>query len=173
MYSIGNEIYMKNYTKAAAITEAMVKHYHTLDDTHPVVNALNPLCVIMGDTENPEQHRSDMVNPREPGKGSGLAGSQLANTLVTLMPVLTKIVGNEKAMNKKNAMLQPLDIVGFNYADFLYEPQHKDHPKRLLCGTETYPSHIAENWAKIKKMPWVVGDFMWTACDYLGEAGVG
>jgi len=57
--------------------------------------------------------------------------------------------------------------------DFLYDVQHKDFPERVLCGSETFPAQIGKNWPVVKKRPWVVGDFLWTAWDYLGEAGVG
>ncbi len=173
IYSIGNEIYMKDYKKAAEITKEMTEFCHFLDNSRPVINALNPLCNIMGNDKNPEQNREAVVDPRKEGKGSGLAGSQLANTLVSLMPKLMRIVGNEKAMRKRNGSLEPLDVVGFNYGDYLYEPQHEDYPERILCGSETYPSQIASTWGKTEKMPWVIGDFLWTAWDYLGEAGIG
>ncbi len=30
-----------------------------------------------------------------------------------------------------------------------------------------------ENWAAVEKYPYVIGDFVWTAWDYLGESGIG
>src|SRR5690606_36982740 len=30
-----------------------------------------------------------------------------------------------------------------------------------------------DNWAKVKSLPWVIGDFVWTGMDYIGEAGIG
>lgn len=32
---------------------------------------------------------------------------------------------------------------------------------------------IAKNWKMVKKYPYLIGDFMWTGWDYLGEAGSG
>lgn len=173
MYSIGNEVYLKDIQKATEITEALVHTCHTLDSSRPVINALNPLMVTMDNSKNPEQNRNAAVNPRAESEPSKLAGSQLANTLMTLLPFIMKSVGNEKAMRKRRAVLDPLDIVGFNYGRHLYSAQHKDYPKRVLCGSETFPSQIAQNWDAVEKMPWVIGDFLWTAWDYLGEAGVG
>lgn len=173
MYSIGNEVTLKDAKHAAETTRAMVKFCHEKDATRPVTNAINPLMVIMGDAKNPEQFRDSVVNPRETGKPSGLTGSLLANVLISALPTLTEFFGSEKKMKKINDVMEPLDIVGYNYADYLYDPQHQDFPDRVLLGTETFPSHIGENWKKITSKPWVVGDFMWTAWDYLGEAGVG
>ena len=30
-----------------------------------------------------------------------------------------------------------------------------------------------DNWAAVEKYPHVIGDFVWTAWDYLGESGIG
>ena len=43
----------------------------------------------------------------------------------------------------------------------------------MLFGSETFPQDIWKNWQMVKKYPYLVGDFMWTSWDYLGEAGIG
>ena len=40
-------------------------------------------------------------------------------------------------------------------------------------GTENYPSAIGGTWKFVEEHPYVIGDFVWTAIDYVGEAGVG
>lgn len=65
------------------------------------------------------------------------------------------------------------DIGGYNYAVQYYESDHEKFPERIMVGTETYPSAIAENWNFMDMHPYVIGDFVWTAIDYVGEAGVG
>lgn len=173
MYSIGNEIYLKDIEQSADISRKMTDCCKRLDPTRAVIAAFNPLMNAMGNSKNPEKGRNDVVNPREPGKGSSLAGSKLANTVISFSSAITKVVGNEKTMRKRTSIFEPLDIVGFNYGDYLYDPQHQDYPERILCGSETFPATIDMTWEKVKTKPWVVGDFMWTAWDYLGEAGVG
>jgi beta-galactosidase len=42
-----------------------------------------------------------------------------------------------------------------------------------MLGTESYPIHALENWDMVEKHPWVLGDFVWTAMDYMGETGIG
>lgn len=54
-----------------------------------------------------------------------------------------------------------------------YEMDSFDYPNRVMVGSETYPPEIARNWSIISKLPSVIGDFTWTGCDYIGEAGVG
>ncbi len=173
MYSIGNEVYLKDDKRAAATGKKMAALCKKLDPSRAVTNALNPLTVIMGDSKNPGALKNDTVDPRAVGKASGLSGSMLANVLVSNLSKLTSIVGNEKKMRKINAVMEPLDVVGYNYSTFLYDAQHKDYPNRVLTGSETFPAAIYDNWNTIKDMPCVTGDFLWTAWDYLGECGVG
>jgi len=40
-------------------------------------------------------------------------------------------------------------------------------------ATESFPFEIYENWEQVKGHPYVIGDFIWTGMDYLGEAGIG
>lgn len=42
-----------------------------------------------------------------------------------------------------------------------------------MFGSETFPQDIWKNWKMVKEYPYLIGDFMWTAWDYLGEAGIG
>ena len=46
-------------------------------------------------------------------------------------------------------------------------------PERVILGSENYPKEIGIHWPMIEKTPWVIGDFTWTAWDYIGEAGIG
>ncbi|MCX7845458.1 MAG: DUF4982 domain-containing protein, partial [Dictyoglomaceae bacterium] len=70
-------------------------------------------------------------------------------------------------------MYKFLDIAGYNYKHERYEYDHENHPSRIICGTETFPYTLFESWKKTLKYPNVIGDFVWTAMDYLGEAGIG
>ena len=66
-----------------------------------------------------------------------------------------------------------LDVGGYNYLYDKYESDHAAHPDRVMLGTESYPKQLSENWDLAERLPYVVGDFIWTAMDYLGEAGIG
>jgi len=68
---------------------------------------------------------------------------------------------------------EPLDVVGYNYLRHRYESDGKKYPNRLICGTETFPKEAFEYWNAVEAHPYVIGDFVWTALDYLGEAGIG
>lgn len=66
-----------------------------------------------------------------------------------------------------------LDIVGCNYAEERYEREHEKYPYRVFVGSETFPAKLDVNWALVEKNSHVIGDFSWTAWDYIGEAGCG
>lgn len=66
-----------------------------------------------------------------------------------------------------------LDIVGYNYYEDGYEKDHEMFPDRVILGSENFPQEIGFRWPLVEKLPYVIGDFTWTAWDYLGEAGIG
>lgn len=66
-----------------------------------------------------------------------------------------------------------LDIVGYNYYEDGYEKDHEMFPDRVILGSENFPREIGFRWPLVEKLPYVIGDFTWTAWDYLGEAGIG
>ena len=66
-----------------------------------------------------------------------------------------------------------LDVVGYNYMEDLYERDHEMFPERVILGSENFPKEIGYRWPLVERLPYVIGDFTWTAWDYLGEAGIG
>lgn len=65
------------------------------------------------------------------------------------------------------------DIVGYNYMIHKAEGDHSRVPERVMWQTESYPRDAFNNWTKVADHPYVIGDFVWTAIDYLGESGIG
>jgi beta-galactosidase len=66
-----------------------------------------------------------------------------------------------------------LDIIGYNYKLPDYDADHARFPKRVFFGSESFPKDVFAIWEKAESAPWLIGDFVWTAMDYLGEAGIG
>jgi beta-galactosidase len=66
-----------------------------------------------------------------------------------------------------------LDVAGYNYKLNNYERDHHTFPKRIMVGTESYPKDVFAIWDITDNSSYLVGDFVWTAMDYLGEAGTG
>ncbi len=173
MYSIGNEIGDTGKPEGAKISRELADFCRKADPTRPTINCINPVVSNMGGSRS-KGKPEDVVNPYAETKSSAATASLLANIIVTVVPFIQKLMGKPEKVEK---LLRPcfdtVDIVGLNYAEKCYEPHHGYDPERLMIGSETYPHSMARRWALVEKHPYVLGDFMWTAMDYLGEAGVG
>jgi len=66
-----------------------------------------------------------------------------------------------------------VDIAGYNYMWWKYESDHAAYPNRIIYGSESFPKDAALNWNLVEKFSAIIGDFVWTGIDYLGEAGLG
>ena len=66
-----------------------------------------------------------------------------------------------------------LDLCGYNYKWERYQPDHEREPRRVIAGTESFPNKTFETLMATADNSWVIGDFVWTALDYLGEVAVG
>ncbi|USN99543.1 MAG: glycoside hydrolase family 2 protein [Phycisphaeraceae bacterium] len=65
-----------------------------------------------------------------------------------------------------------LDVAGYNYLPQFYEPDHARHPDRVMVCTESFPKDALAYWNAVEDHPYVIGDFVWTVMDYLGESGL-
>ena len=65
------------------------------------------------------------------------------------------------------------DIGGYNYQIHRAASDHKRVPSRIIVQTESYPRDAFSNWKLVQSNNYIIGDFVWTALDYLGESGIG
>lgn len=173
MYSIGNEVSEPAQQKGIDLAGEIAEKIRNLDDSRAVTGGFN-LLIIRSSVKGNGIYLED--GGRDESKDKKMAGMNS-----TLFNMLASLVGSgmNKAANgkKTDAIITPLlaemDIAGYNYASGRYPKEGKLHPDRVLCGSETFPQDIAKNWSMVKKYPYLIGDFMWTAWDYLGEAGIG
>jgi beta-galactosidase len=75
--------------------------------------------------------------------------------------------------NATRPFCEALDVVGSNYSYYRYEFERKHFPERVIVGTETSPYRSYDTWKETERQPHVIGDFVWTAWDYMGESGIG
>ncbi len=66
-----------------------------------------------------------------------------------------------------------LDIGGYNYNLNNHRADHQRVPTRIMACTESFPQSTFDDWAMVADFPYIVGNFVWTALDYLGESGIG
>lgn len=65
------------------------------------------------------------------------------------------------------------DVCGYNYQMFRAPSDHERVPSRIIVQTESYPRDAFYNWNMVQDHNYIIGDFVWTALDYLGESGIG
>ena len=65
------------------------------------------------------------------------------------------------------------DITGYNYMIHKAEEDHQRVPDRIMMQTESYPRDVWVNYERTKNHDYIIGDFVWTGLDYVGESGIG
>lgn len=170
MYSIGNEVTEPAKEEGVKLASEIVSGLKELDNTRPVTCGINLTLLLM----------ASMDQTVGQGDAAGPAGipqemnSTAYNKMVSEMGNRMLLAAASEAADKvASPVLDLLDISGYNYASTRYDMDGKLHPDRIIVGSETYTYEIARNWKMVEKYPYIIGDFMWTAWDYLGEAGVG
>jgi beta-galactosidase len=88
-------------------------------------------------------------------------------------PVTSAIVDNGKEWATLDSLMAAHDVAGYNYHLWSAAADHQRMPSRMIMQTESYPKDAFANWKLVKNNNYVIGDFVWTAMDYLGESGIG
>ncbi len=158
IWSTGNEI-----TERAGLGEGylwatrLAETIRALDPSRPVSNAV---CSFWNGLDK-HLMEEQMRKWAEQKQSGGLQNADLGGKKDLLWEQYTE------------AFVNGLDIVGYNYLEGKYDQDHELFPERVIMGSENYPKEIGVHWPKIEKTPWIIGDFTWTAWDYIGEAGIG
>lgn len=72
-----------------------------------------------------------------------------------------------------DTMFAAHDVGGYNYQLHEAPSDHERVPSRIIVQTESYPKDTFWVWDMVQKHNYIIGDFVWTAMDYLGESGIG
>ncbi len=113
----------------------------------------------------------DVWGPDGAGTATKLAAHVRA--LDNTRPLTQAFAGATYGPNPDPA-IAAVDIAGYNYS--IARNHQKDHervPARVMMTTESWPSDVFQEWQLARDLPYVVGEFVWTAVDYLGESGMG
>ena len=111
-------------------------------------------------------------------------GAQTAGMLAAYIKSIDSTRAITSAVNdlkpNKDPYFAALDVGGYNYEfgggngrTSIYAYDHQRIPERVMVGTESYPLEAFGSWMEVVDHPYVIGDFVWTAYDYIGEASIG
>ena len=157
MYSIGNEIPETGNKFDVQWGKKLADKIRSLDDSRYVTNSLNLMLSIM-----------DRMGELMAG-----ANTEINSMMSNMGDMMDMLISSEIAGKATEEAFAQVDIAGYNYATCRYVQDGEMYPNRIIVGSETYPRDLDKNWELIEKYPYLIGDFSWTAWDYLGEAGIG
>ena len=184
LYSIGNEVAETAQKKGIQLTQDMTEFLHDLDCSRPVTcginiffNFLNAIGFGQYSDEKAKKEAERNAQARAEGKKTKerATGSKFFNDLAGLtgagfMKTGATLHGSD--VHTREAFAR-LDIAGYNYGEKRYKKDLKKYPDRLILGSETFCFDAYKFWNLAIREPRLIGDFVWSGMDYLGEVGIG
>ena len=184
LYSTGNEVAETAQPRGIALAKEMTQLLHSLDSTRPVTcginiffNFLNSIGFGQYSDEKAEKEAAKAAKAKAAGKKAKekSTGSKFFNDMAGIMgadfmKLGATLHGSDVTTRKAFANM---DIAGYNYGEKRYKKDLKKYPDRLILGSETFCSDAYRFWELAKDNPRLIGDFVWSGFDYLGEVMVG
>lgn len=158
MYSLGNEIGERNGLKGGyELARELAVYARSLDGTRPLNLSLPTTFNGLDDKDTAQMLQSLYAKMQ--------GGTKIQNLTTEF---------SEKIFAEKTApFAAAADVVGYNYIENRYEEDMRTFPERIFVETESYPRQSGYIWSLVEKYPCILGDFLWTSMDYLGEAALG
>ncbi len=178
LYSHGNEVSETATKRGAQVCQELTDFIHGLDPTRPVTAGINVLLNVyanmgLGVYRDKGDYKAEPL-PRKGGYKEKKTGSAFFNAMAQkLGPLMFFMSKGAKGDKACLGAAGALDVLGLNYASSRYDEDVKKYPNRLMVGSETMAADLPYNWERVKKDPQLLGDFVWSAWDYLGEACIG
>lgn len=163
MYSIGNEITDVGTELSACWGRKFIQKLRSIDSTRFITNGIN---IMMANLDKIMQIAQELDT-------GNVEVTEINNMMAKMMELMPAINLHPISRNAIKESCDMLDVIGYNYASYMYEKEHEDSPNRIFCGSETNPSALDLNWELVEKNDYIIGDFAWTAWDYIGEPGIG
>ncbi len=181
MYSIGNEVSETAQPRGIALCGEMTEYLHSLDD-RPVTcginiffNFLSSMGFGVYSDKKAERDAAQAEKRKDRPAKKKAVGSEFFNNLAGLfgsgfMKFGATLHGSDV---KTRDAFAKLDAAGYNYGEKRYEKDLRKYPDRVIVGSETFCADAYRFWELAKRQNALIGDFVWTGIDYLGEVGLG
>lgn len=178
IYSLGNEVTETVQEKGIKLLKEMSDICHDIDKSRPTTCGVNVLIDVyakmgIGIYKDKGEYKREKLEENKNYKEK-LSGSNFFNYWTQKLGKIMFMMSKGKTARKViEGFEKSVDIVGINYASSRYDQDAKRYPDRVMLGTETLVSDLPYNWSRVKRYPQLIGDFVWSAFDYLGEACMG
>lgn len=180
MYSVGNEVSETAQPRGIELSGEMTEFCHQHDDTRFVTCGVNMFFNLlssmgMGVYSDKKAEKPAKKKSEKPKKKKKAVGSEFFNNLAGMLGAgFMKFGATWPGVNKKTKdSFAKFDAAGYNYGVNRYKKDVKLHPNRVIIGSETFTSDAYKFIEFAKDHPQLIGDFVWTGIDYLGEVGLG
>lgn len=169
LYSTGNEVSETAQERGIRLTGEMTEYLHGLDDTRPVTCGVNLFFNLLSSIGFGVYSDEKAKQKKKP------VGSEFYNVLAGLLgaEVMKRGAALHGCDIKTRDGYANMDIAGYNYGISRYQRDLRKYPDRLILGTETFCKDAFQFMELAKENPRIIGDFVWSGMDYLGEAGIG
>ena len=158
----------------------MTEYLQSLDSTRPVTCGINIFfnflsSIGLGVYSDDKAEKTAENAAKDASQKKKPVGSEFYNTLACLAGDYFMQMGATLPPCdwKTKDAYAAMDIAGYNYGIFRYKHDLKKYPKRLILGSETFCKDAYDFWEIAKKNKRIIGDFVWTGWDYIGETGDG
>jgi beta-galactosidase len=159
-WGVGNEVENQAQEGMLNTLSLLSDYVRGLDDTRPVSYAMNP--------HFKRETKVDLSKVTDIQAFVDEAGD-------------TDITDNRERVEQIAKIARYVDIISCNYQEQWYDMIHERIPDKAILGTEIYqyfcgaPDQLQnfteENPSLIaQRLPYVIGGFIWTGIDYLGES---
>ena len=161
IWGVGNEVENQGQQSMVDTLSMLTDFVHLKEPTRPVSYAMNP-------------------HFKRPGKKIDFSAVKDIQKLVDEVDN-REIDKMEERLDCIAAIAEHVDVISCNYQEQWFEIIHRRIPGKPILSTEAYPFFVGneasmQNYTECipsfipEKYPYVIGSYVWTGYDYLGES---
>ena len=175
MYSIGNEIPDSATAWGVALAAEMTELCKKLDPHRYTTIAVNGFINMLypANRAKPVRDSSILDKVKETDSVPGGVAIKMLNLFMgSFLKLMSYAATTDVVDRKTKDVFSTVDIAGYNYLVERYPLDLEKHPRRMIVGSETGSIAGVATWPMVEKHPQLLGDFVWTGWDYIGEASI-
>jgi len=183
-WSVGNELAEQGgKSEGPALTKMQADYVRSIDPTRPVTTAIHSMIHSKREKGKPSRMPFNRDVSDDSGEDAETRMKKIMADPNAMEHLMKRIATNNQGdgfvdgedvwAELSEASIASLDIVGYNYFFNRYALDREKYPNRVIFGAETHAYNTYDYYTAMMENPNIIGDFIWTAYDNLGEAGAG